>query len=53
MARRISRIIASWFYLVIIDERQDDALKLAMVGYCDKTSGALHSFSQNMLRQRR
>ena len=37
MAGRISSFIASWFSLVIIDERHDDTVKLAMIGYCDQT----------------
>jgi hypothetical protein len=37
MAGRISNFIASWFSLVIIDERRDDTVKLAMIIYCDQT----------------
>ena len=37
MAGRLSNFIASWFSLVIIDERHDNSVKLAMIGYCDQT----------------
>jgi len=37
MAGRISNFIASWFSLVIIDERHDNTVKSAMSDYCDPT----------------
>jgi hypothetical protein len=43
MVGRISQFIASWFSLSITEERHDDTVKLAMIGYCDQTLGALHS----------
>jgi len=39
MAGRISDFIASWFSLVIIDERHDNTVKLAMICYCDQNFG--------------